>query len=67
MLQESEQQLSLERDPWRSVEYEQQVAAGAAAAAAGPAMFIEQELVVEPEPNEDEVEQSGQQQSEVQR
>eukprot|EP00878_Enallax_costatus_P032723 GHUV01035983.1.p1 GENE.GHUV01035983.1~~GHUV01035983.1.p1 ORF type:complete len:276 (+),score=76.74 GHUV01035983.1:738-1565(+) len=66
-LQESEQQLSLERDPWRVAEHEQHVAAGTAAATVGPAAFVEQELIVEPEPNEDEVEQSGQQQSEVQR
>lgn len=60
--------MSLERDLWRVAELEQQVAAGAApAAAAGPAQFVEQELIVEPEPQEDELEQLGQQQSEVQR
>lgn len=66
-LQEAEQQLSLERDPWRVVESEQQVANGVGAAGTGPEQFVEQELIVEPEPDEDELEESGQQQSEVQR
>lgn len=67
LLQEAEQQLSLERDPWRVVESEQQVATGVGAAGTGPEQFVEQELIVEPEPDEDELEESGQQQSEVQR
>lgn len=67
LLQDSEQQLALERDPWRVAEHEQQVAAGTAAAAVGPAAFPEQELIVEPEPSEEDNEEAGQKQSEVQR
>jgi hypothetical protein len=66
--------LSLERDPWHVLAAEQQLAAAgpaadaedavaaavaAAAAAAGPALFVEQELVVEPEPTEEELGGSG--------
>lgn len=72
--QAAEQQLSLERDPWRVLQLEQQVASGqqpdtaaAAAAAACPAAFVEQELLVEPEPGEDDMDGQGATESEVQR
>jgi hypothetical protein len=70
--QASEQQLSLERDPWKVAQVEQQVAKGAeptvaALAAAGPALFVEQELVVEPEPEEDDEGATGAGSTEVQR
>jgi hypothetical protein len=70
--QASEQQLSLERDAWKVAQVEQQVAKGADAAvaalsAAGPGLFVEQELIVEPEPEEDEEGGTGAGSSEVQR
>ncbi|WIA11918.1 hypothetical protein OEZ85_012002 [Tetradesmus obliquus] len=71
-LQAAEQQLSLERDPWKVATVEQQIAKGddatvAALAAAGPALFVEQELIVEPEPAEDEEGATGAGSTEVQR
>jgi len=70
-LSPDEQQLSLSRDPWQVLTREQQGCAGGSAAAvvagagAGPAVFTEQELVVDAEP--DEGEGSGGQDDEVQR
>jgi hypothetical protein len=70
--QAAEQQLALERDPWKVATVEQQVAKGAEASvaalsAAGPSLFVEQELVVEPEPEEDEEGATGEGSTEVQR
>jgi hypothetical protein len=70
--QAAEQQLSLERDPWKVAQVEQQIANGgdasvAALSAAGPALFVEQELIVEPEPEEDEEGATGEGSTEVQR
>ena len=68
-LPQAEQQLSLARDPWQVLAQERATAGGggaaAAAAAGGPAVFSEQELVVEPEPEEGEG--SGEADDEVQR
>lgn len=66
-LSPDQQQLSLSRDPWQVLTREQQggAAGGSAGAGAGPAVFTEQELVVDPEP--DEGEGSGGHDEEVQR
>jgi hypothetical protein len=55
-LSQAEQQLSLARDPWQVLAHEQHCIGGpaAAAAAGGPSVFSEQELIVEPEPEEGE-------------
>ena len=52
-LSQAQQQLSLARDPWQVLAHEQQCTGGTAAAAAGPAVFSEQELIVEAEPEEE--------------
>jgi pre-rRNA-processing protein TSR4 len=64
-LPQQQQQLALGRDPWQVAAREQQQGA---AAAAGPGVFSEQELVVDPEPEEgDEDGAAGGVESEVQR
>eukprot|EP00879_Flechtneria_rotunda_P010047 GHRR01010505.1.p1 GENE.GHRR01010505.1~~GHRR01010505.1.p1 ORF type:complete len:358 (+),score=92.76 GHRR01010505.1:201-1274(+) len=68
-LQAAEQELSLDCDPWKVVTLEQQIAIEAAdppAAASTVPMFVEQELVVEPEPGEGDWE-PGTESPEVQR
>lgn len=64
-ISQAEQQLSLALDPWQVLAHEQ-LCAGGPAAAAGPAVFSEQDLIVEPEPEEGD-EGAGGQDSEVQR
>eukprot|EP00877_Chromochloris_zofingiensis_P001052 jgi/Chrzof1/10948/Cz05g18100.t1 len=64
-LKECDRLIAADRDPWHVADAEEAVASGCEAVAAGPPLFDELELIVEPEPAEQEA--SGVQQQQLQR